>query len=107
MAKGEIDDLGELLLQGMREAVAHAQGRGEGAVVHVVEVEVPEVRAIREALGLTQVAFAERFGFSVRAVQSWERGVRRPERAARTLLRLIQRSPDSVAEAAREVALGA
>ncbi len=33
---------------------------------------VPDVRAIRESLGLSQPQFAERFGFSIRTVQEWE-----------------------------------
>lgn len=34
----------------------------------------PDVKAIRERLGLSQSQFAERFDFSVRTVQEWEQG---------------------------------
>jgi putative transcriptional regulator len=35
---------------------------------------IPNVRAIRHKLSLSQAAFARRFGFSVRTVQQWEQG---------------------------------
>ena len=59
---------------------------------------LPDVRAIRERLGLSQAAFARRFGFSVRTVQQWEQGRAVPDRPARILLRVIERAPDTVAE---------
>ena len=59
----------------------------------------PDVRAIRVRLGLSQAAFAARFGFSVRTVQQWEQGRAVPDRPARILLRVIERAPETVAEA--------
>lgn len=53
-------------------------------------------KAIRERLGLSQAAFAARFNLDVRAVQDWEQGRRRPDRAARTLLRVIDANPQAV-----------
>lgn len=58
-----------------------------------------DVRAIREGLGLSQPAFARRFGFSPSAVREWEQGRRQPEAAARVLLLVIARSPETVDEA--------
>ncbi len=55
-----------------------------------------DVRSIRRRLGLTQERFAARFGFSARTVQQWEQGRRRPEGAARLLLKLIDRAPEAV-----------
>jgi putative transcriptional regulator len=52
-----------------------------------------DVKAIRRRLGLSQAAFAGRFGFSLASVRNWEQGHRRPEGPARVLLRLIQREP--------------
>ena len=59
----------------------------------------PDVRAIRTRLGLSQAAFADRFGFSVRTVQQWEQGRAVPDRPARILLRVIERAPETLAEA--------
>lgn len=37
-----------------------------------------DVRAIRQAAGMTQAQFAAAYEFSVRTVQEWERGAKRP-----------------------------
>ena len=43
--------------------------------------------------------FAARFGFSVKNVQNWEQGLRRPEGPARAYLHVIEREPEAVARA--------
>lgn len=55
-----------------------------------------DVRRVREKLRLTQVQFAERFGFSVDALRNWEQGRRAPERYAQILLAVIDRNPEVV-----------
>ena len=47
-----------------------------------------DVRAPREALGLSQSDFAALFGFNVRSLQGWEQGSRRPEIPIRAEARL-------------------
>jgi putative transcriptional regulator len=59
----------------------------------------PDIRAIRRALKLTQEEFAARFGLSLGAVRDWEQGSHQPDRAARTLLRVIAFNPDLVEQA--------
>lgn len=59
----------------------------------------PDVRAIRERLGLSQEAFAQRFQISLRTVQEWEQRRRVPEGPALTLLRVIERDPQAVERA--------
>ena len=65
----------------------------------VITPRLPDVRAIRRKLGLSQAAFAARFGFSVRTVQEWEQGRAVPDRPARILLRVIEKSPKAVERA--------
>jgi putative transcriptional regulator len=60
---------------------------------------VEDVRALRAQLGLSQEAFAARFGFSVDAIRQYESHRRTPTGPARTLLRVIARDPDAVARA--------
>ncbi|MBI3706267.1 MAG: helix-turn-helix domain-containing protein [Proteobacteria bacterium] len=60
---------------------------------------VPDVKSIRRKLGLSQAAFAARFGFSVRTIQQWEQGRAVPDRPARILLRVIAISPQAVERA--------
>ncbi len=62
-----------------------------------------DVKAIRTRLGLSQAAFAARFGFQTRTVQEWEQGRRRPERPARILLKIIEREPEVVQRVLAEV----
>jgi putative transcriptional regulator len=67
------------------------------------DISVPDVKALRERLGLTQADFASRFHLSKRTVQQWEQGRAMPDTPARILLKAIERAPDVIAEAAAEV----
>ena len=49
-----------------------------------------DARAIPRATGMTQSEFAAAYQFSIRTVQEWERGAKRPSGPARTLLRAIK-----------------
>ncbi len=60
---------------------------------------VIDVRAVRLATGMTQAQFAAAYEFSVRTVQEWERGAKRPSGPARTLLRAIKADPDGLRRA--------
>jgi putative transcriptional regulator len=60
---------------------------------------IDDVRALRTRLGLSQAAFAARFGFSVDAIRQYESRRRVPTGPARTLLRVIAREPDAVTRA--------
>ena len=89
---------GSRILQSVRTARAYARGETtEGLVVHVPESV--DVRAIRAKLGLSQQAFANRFGFGLAAVRDWEQHRRVPEQAARVLLLVIARDPRVVDQA--------
>src|SRR5882724_484219 len=58
-----------------------------------------DVQRIRRRLGLSQAAFASRYGFRTRTVQEWEQRRRRPEGPARILLRVIEREPEAIERA--------
>ncbi len=68
----------------------------------VITPRVPDVRKLRRKLGLSQSQFARKFGFSVPTVQEWEQGRSLPDRQARILLRVIERSPKTVERAVAE-----
>ena len=51
------------------------------------------VRAIRRAAGMTQAEFYATYEFSIRTVQEWERGAKKPSGPARTLLRATRPTP--------------
>jgi putative transcriptional regulator len=58
-----------------------------------------DVRAIRLAAGMTQAQFAAAYKFSLRTVQEWERGAKKPSGPARTLLRAIKADPEGLRKA--------
>ena len=58
-----------------------------------------DVRAIRRAAGMTQAEFAAAYEFSIRTVQEWERGAKKPSGPARTLLRAIRADPKGLRKA--------
>jgi putative transcriptional regulator len=58
-----------------------------------------DVRAIRRAAGMSQAQFATAYEFSVRTVQEWERGAKRPSGPARTLLKAIKADPEGLRRA--------
>jgi putative transcriptional regulator len=88
------------LLEAMREAAAIAQGRIKPARVTTFKPSIAlEIRKIRLATGLSRVEFARRYALDARALQDWEQGRRRPDRAARAYLTVIARRPKAVEEA--------
>ena len=58
-----------------------------------------DVRAIRRANAMTQAQFAAAYEFSLRTLQEWERGAKRPSGPARTLLRAIKGDPEGLRRA--------
>jgi putative transcriptional regulator len=72
----------------------------EPAAVHrfPLPLEV-DVRAVRAATGLSRAESARRFALDPRALQDWEQGRRRPDRAARAYLTGFSRHPEAVVEA--------
>jgi putative transcriptional regulator len=90
---------GQELIASMEEAVAHAQGRGTVAHEHVVEVL--DVRAIREGLGLSQNAFAKTYRIPLATLKGWEQGRRQPDATASAYLSVIAHLPGEAREALR------
>jgi putative transcriptional regulator len=87
------------LIAGLKHALADAQGE---VSLPSYTVEVPaevDVAALRRRLGLSQAAFARTFGLEVTAIHAWEQGRRRPDRAARVLLAVIEKEPEAVRRA--------
>ncbi len=63
------------------------------------EIKPPEIRLVREKLRASQGEFAMMIGVSIRTLQNWEQGRRRPEGPAKTLLRVAARNPAAILEA--------
>jgi putative transcriptional regulator len=73
--------------------------KGTRAASRVFCHEVPDVKAIREGLGLSQSRFAAMIGVSSRTLQNWEQGRREPEGPAKALLRVVEQQPRAVLRA--------
>lgn len=83
--------------RGLLEAIAFAQGKDTGAVVHHIEVpDTPDVKAIRARTGLSQAEFARSIGVKKATLLNWEQDRRMPEGPARVLLALIAKEPGIV-----------
>jgi putative transcriptional regulator len=72
--------------------------RGEMKPSRVFEFDQPDVRSIRSHYGLSQAKFSDMLGISVSTLRNWEQGRRKPEGAARVLLRVAAKYPDAILE---------
>ena len=91
---------GESMIAGMQDALAYAQGDSSRGDAHRLRVpQKIDVKAIRQRLGLTQLDFAQRYGFALRSIQNWEQGRRQPDSPTRLLLLVIDREPEAVERA--------
>jgi putative transcriptional regulator len=92
----------------MSEAERHAAALSDPDCQPATEAQlararrVPNVRALRRSMKLTQEQFAKRFGLPLGTIRDWEQGAHRPDRAAQVLLRVIAKNPDAVRRALRE-----
>ncbi len=87
------------IIAGLKEAKAFLRGE---TVLPARTIHVPDpvdVSAIRERTGLSQLKFAQRYGFSARTLQEWEQGRAQPDGAVRAYLTVIARNPEAVARA--------
>ena len=90
---------GSRILRGAREALAFVSGEANATEYNVhIPAEV-DVKAIRRKLGLTQQAFAMRFGFSVGRIRDWEQNRSNIDAPSRVLLTIIEKEPEAVERA--------
>ena len=88
---------GKSMLAGLQDALAYAQGDTTRGQPQTVQVPASvDVKALRKRLGLTQAAFARRYGFELSSIRNWEQGRRQPEGPARILLLVIDKEPEAV-----------
>lgn len=58
-----------------------------------------DVRRARDASGLTQAAFAERYQIALSRLRDWEQGRFKPDSVAVAYIKTIRHSPEAVARA--------
>jgi putative transcriptional regulator len=85
------------LLESMAEAVEIAEGRAEAARITIVEV--PDVRAIRRGLRMSQQEFSRVYRIPLATLKNWEQGRRQPDAPAMAYLQVIANRPREAREA--------
>ena len=90
-------ELFEELLQSVRQGGSILKGKAQAS--RQIEIDIPDVRAIRLRYGLSQVKFAGLIGISTATLRNWEQGRRRPEGPAQVLLRVAAKHPKAVLDA--------
>jgi putative transcriptional regulator len=93
-----MSELYNSLIEGLNEAIAFADGKQTGAVIHSIAVPSIDVAKIRAQTGLSQSAFAKSIGVAKGTLLNWEHGRRSPTGPAQVLLAMIARKPSVVAE---------
>ena len=85
-------DIGQEILEGLREVKAYKAGT-KTLRVHTLKAPASP-KTIRVKLDLSQAAFAGLMGVSLRTVQDWEQGRRKPSGPAVALLRIAEQKPE-------------
>jgi putative transcriptional regulator len=84
-------NIGNEILNGIQEIKNFKKGK-VSLKTYKLE-ELGDYKQIRERLKLSQAAFANLIGVSVRTVRDWEHGKRAPGGPARSLLRIADKNP--------------
>jgi putative transcriptional regulator len=85
------------LIESLTEACEHAEGKRGEVRVHVVEV--PDVRAIRRQLRMSQQEFARVYHIPLATLKNWEQGRRQPDAPASAYLQVIAKCPREARDA--------
>jgi putative transcriptional regulator len=80
------------LVQSLKEAKAIS--RGEMPAARRTVVIPPNVKVVREEIGLSQNEFARLMRVSVRTLQNWEQNRRHPTGPAAALLTIVHSAPE-------------
>ena len=104
---------GELLIEGLEEAVAYNRGELQDVTVRRVartaretEIAPPPrydaeaIARIRKDLNVSQPVFASMLNVSRSTVRAWEQGAREPEGPTRRLLEVAEQHPETLAKGA-------
>lgn len=87
----------DMLLSSIKEAGDIKSGKKKPS--RIFEIEVPDIKMIRKSLSVSQSEFAMMIGVSVRTLQNWEQGRRKPDGPAKALLHVASKNPKAVLEA--------
>jgi|SRR4051794_32783773 len=87
-------DINQELIDSIEDVKAYKRGEMQFRTTIVTRKEETPPKEIRQRLNLTQQEFATRLRVSVRTLQDWEQGRRKPTGPALSLLRIADQEPD-------------
>jgi len=85
----EMEQFQKDLLKSVRQMKA-------GKAARKTKVTLPAIAEARIRLGMSQLELAALMGVSIRTLQDWEQGRRKPTGAAQTLLRVAIAHPEAL-----------
>jgi putative transcriptional regulator len=85
------------IVDSLKETIEIAKGTKKAS--RTFKYKEVDVKKIRDNAHLSQTKFANAIGVSVKTVQNWEQGRRRPTGTARALLKVFEEKPKIVIEA--------
>jgi putative transcriptional regulator len=88
---------GQELIASMEQAVKHARDRKVRGM-RVTKVEMPDVKALRRSLRMSQNRFAVAYRIPLPTLKNWEQGRRLPDAPAAAYLLAIKRRPKEIME---------
>src|SRR4051794_25866041 len=91
-----MSNAGKRLIESAEQALDFVEGQADASGYRVHIPEEIDVKQIRESMDMSQIEFAEQFGFSVHSLREWEQGRSVPQGVAKNFLILLQRDPDMV-----------
>lgn len=80
------------LVQSLKEAKSISLG--EVAASRRIRITLPDVKAVREKIGLSQSEFARLMRVSIKTIQNWEQHRRNPTGPAVALLKIVNVAPE-------------
>lgn len=93
------EKLFERLVESTKQAIDISEGKLKASRTFTFEIP-DDIKTIRnKKLHLSQEKFAAMLGVSVRTLQEWEQGRRKPSGAAKSLLKVASLAPEVVLKA--------
>ena len=89
--------IGKELIASLEQAVKHATGHKVRGI-RVTKVEMPDVKALRRSLHMSQNRFAVAYRIPLPTLKNWEQGRRLPDAPAAAYLLAIKRRPKEIME---------
>jgi len=89
---------GQELIESLQQAAKHAGGRKVRGM-RATKVEIPDVKALRRSLRMSQHRFSAAYRIPLPTLKNWEQGRRHPDAPAAAYLLAIKRRPKEIMEA--------